>query len=243
MAIDANWRFDMFTGTYVYGTIVDEEKTVALDAEIGRYGYRLDEAPRIINGSDTLVVVENTTGGATRTEISSSTAPSAGEYRLDRTLDTGFVEHHSSDDTLTFLIDYQAKGTIIVPRVLDDTTLADGADLKLSGTGRIEHDGVPVVGYDSSGTPMFGKWLTGSLGAADFSLAMPHGITDAYTNKKIRGVTGHFDSATDMRQVSDGDSHIWPGNTAYDNTNLTISRFSVTPNLALTVHAWILYTA
>ena len=112
MPTDANWRLDPFTDSFIFETITDEVQQVNLDAELGRYGFRLNEAPRIrAAGTDTLTVVENITGGATWTEVTN--APSAGEYRVDKTYDQGFVEFHSADAGKNFAIDYQGKGSIV----------------------------------------------------------------------------------------------------------------------------------
>ena len=113
MAVNANWRFDPFSNTFITISITDEQQTVALDPVLAVPTIRLQEAPDIPSTGDVLTVVENITGGATWTEVSSSTSPSSGEYRVDRTFDTGVVEFNVADNGKTFLIDYEGKGTII----------------------------------------------------------------------------------------------------------------------------------
>lgn len=180
MATSANWRLDPFTNEYLYKGITDEVRTVGFDFELARYGFRLDEAPRIFASGDSLTVVENVTGGATWTEISSSIAPSAGDYRLDKTFDTGFVEFNSADNGKSFLVTYSGKGSITNFNNLqnaietfsplemegDLSTVGDasiGGDLTVTGNA-ILNDTLTatslvgtVIAYAGSGTPT--GWL------------------------------------------------------------------------------------
>ena len=113
MATDANWRLDPFTNTIIWKNITGEQQTVALDEEIGRYGFRLDEIPRILTTGNSLTVTEDASGGAQYTEVSFTQAPSAGEYRVDESdATTGFVEFHTSENGNVFNIDYQGGGSI-----------------------------------------------------------------------------------------------------------------------------------
>lgn len=105
MTARTNRRVNPITGATSWRTMDTETYTVAEFDELpGQYGFRLQDVPR----SGTVVIVENVTGGATWTNV--TTAPSAGQVYVDYT--AGFCIFNVSDNGKSFNIDYEGGGSV-----------------------------------------------------------------------------------------------------------------------------------
>lgn len=98
--------------------------------------------------------------------------------------------------------------------------------INVTGSGTVQHNGTPAIGYLDNGTPLFAKVLTGTfinVNTAIFTIA--HGISSAFTGDKILSITAHIKESSVPRwnQVSLSDNEV-PLFTHYDDTSLSVQR-------------------
>lgn len=117
MALDYNdiedFKFNPFTNTYTYTSIVDESHVVPAAPVLGSYMVKLYHAPRETIPTSTSITI----GGNPLTEVASS--PGNMEYRVyyDEK-GRGWVEFNSSQAGDTALISYSSYGTLMTTATL-----------------------------------------------------------------------------------------------------------------------------
>lgn len=109
-----DWRRQPFTGA-TYQVVLAEVHTVIFYDDWNAYGIQLAEGIYLENPSS-VEIVENVTGGATFTEISRTTPPIAGQYRVDYEADTftgtSRIEFNAADVGTEVLVTYKGLGLI-----------------------------------------------------------------------------------------------------------------------------------
>jgi len=118
MAVNARWRYDEFEDTFYPLSIVDEEHTIEFISEIAKYGFFADESVYFESPSS-VSVIEDTTGGATFTEVSRLSNPGTEQFRVsydaESYFNTGFIECNAADNGKNILLSYKGLGTIAHP--------------------------------------------------------------------------------------------------------------------------------
>ena len=150
----------------------------------------------------------------------------------------------SGEDTLVALSD--GTNMFFNKNYIKDLNVNGNLDvsgiLNMGSSGEIQHNGTPSIGYLDDGTPLFAKWLSGTIQDNLSNVSIPHGITNAYTNVRILGVTVHLQpQGTTITQVSKYDSYFYPYYTYYDNTNLVIYRGAGIDTVDRSVYAFLIY--
>lgn len=109
-----DWRRQPFTSA-TYQVVLAEVHTVIFYDDWNAYGIQLAEGIYLENPSS-VEIVENVTGGATFTEISRTTPPIAGQFRVDYEADTftgtSRIEFNAADVGTEVLVTYKGLGLI-----------------------------------------------------------------------------------------------------------------------------------
>jgi hypothetical protein len=109
-----------------------------------------------------------------------------------------------------------------------------GRDVRLNdiGGGTTYYKGNEIhagnfIGRDISGNALYMKTLSGTWATGQGNLVIPHGIANAYTERKIKIICSHGDNTiTNYFEQVSGPNQYSPVNTLYNNTNIIIVRNS-----------------
>lgn len=82
----------------------------------------------------------------------------------------------------------------------------------------------PVAGYLDDGTPYFAKILSGSFGASDYWVMMPHQIPSAHSMSRIIAVSVNVKSASSTTQVSSSATAVYPTTSDFSNNDVQVMR-------------------
>ncbi|EKP13381.1 hypothetical protein [Leptospira borgpetersenii] len=126
----------------------------------------------------------------------------------------------TQDSTHRFVTDSQiaawnAAGGGLTNPLNQDINFAIGKALRLNN--------IPVAGWLDDGTPFFKKRLTFTIPSTGSSVTIPHGIPNAFTNKRIIGYEFNgFTSSLPTRMFLFGvaNTGVTPQDVLYDNTDL-----------------------
>jgi hypothetical protein len=109
-----DWRRQPFTGA-TYQVSKQEIHTIQFYDDWNAYGIQLSEGIYLENPSS-VSIVENVTGGTTFSEVSRTTAPIAGQFRVDYEADTytgtSRIEFNASDNGIEVVVNYKGLGLL-----------------------------------------------------------------------------------------------------------------------------------
>lgn len=216
MGVNNRWRTNPFTGVVNSLLIEDEQHTIEYHAEVNAYGFYANEGVELDAGNPP-ALAEDTTAATAFTEIPKTTAPNAGQFRVDYDADgyynTGFINCNSSDNGKAVLFTYYGTGTILHPTFRLQTDFNFPGNFVVEGALEVQSSTTFVadVTMDAGATvnpaTTGGQALTVTGDATvqgDVVLASSSGATISASNKKVEDVADPT-AATDAmnRQTAD----------------------------------------
>jgi hypothetical protein len=96
-----------------------------------------------------------------------------------------------------------------------------------------------ITGHMIDGTPIYAKWLTGTITGGNTNVLLPHNISNAYTNKRIKSIIPWIDNGSTLMKTTSSNSANIPSRSSYDNVNIILYRG--VPAGTYTVYAYVEY--